>query len=339
MTDTRDRLRARPPRLGQPRPPDRRGRGAAGRRRRRPRDRAGRRVDGHARGVRPARRRRGVRRARREARRRATSNGEIARAVVGHRRRRPGRARPTADRAGRHAEQVAARRQRDAGGVDGGRARRRRGAPASRCIAISAARTRRCCRCRRSRSSAAARMPDGASTSRTSWSSARRATSFAPGARLDGRGLPRRRRADEGARHAAGVADEGGWWPAFATNEQALADAGARRSSAPASRPASRSPSRSTSPRRSSAAAAATRSAWRTRARQRRPDRAADRLDRRYPIVSIEDPLAEDDAVGLRALHPRGRRPRAGRRRRFPGLATPRACARLRRAARPTRCC
>ena len=27
---------------------------------------------------------------------------------------------------------------------------------------------------------------------------------------------------------------------------------------------------------------------------------------RRYPIVSIEDPLAEDDDVGLRRVHPRG---------------------------------
>ena len=58
MTDTSDRLRARPPRLGQPRPPDGGGRGPAGGRRRRPRHRAGRRVHRHRRGARPARRRR-----------------------------------------------------------------------------------------------------------------------------------------------------------------------------------------------------------------------------------------------------------------------------------------
>ena len=64
------------------------------------------------------------------------------------------------------------RRQRDAGGVDGGGARGRPRRSACRCTSSSAAPRRRCCRCRRSRSSAAARMPGGASTSRTSWSSA-----------------------------------------------------------------------------------------------------------------------------------------------------------------------
>jgi enolase len=36
------------------------------------------------------------------------------------------------------------------------------------------------------------------------------------------RGLPPRRPADAGARPLRGVADEGGWWPDFATNEEAL---------------------------------------------------------------------------------------------------------------------
>ena len=63
----------------------------------------------------------------------------------------------------------------------------------------------------------------------------------------------------------AGVADEGGWWPAFATNEQAIETLVARDRDAPASRPAARSPSRSTSPPRSSAAAANTSWRWRTR--------------------------------------------------------------------------
>ena len=78
------------------------------------------------------------------------------------------------------------------------------------------------CRCRRSRSSAAAPTPGGGSTSRISWWSAR-----AP------RALPRRWTgpprsiAPPGALMAEagklkGVADEGGFWPDFATNEEAL---------------------------------------------------------------------------------------------------------------------
>ena len=119
------------------------------------------------------------------------------------RRRRPGRARPPPDRTRRHAEQVAARRQRDAGGVDGRRACRRRGAPASRCIATSAAPT-----------PTLLPLPQiqifggGAHAGRRVdiqdfMVVCPGATSFAPGAGLDRRGLPRRRRADAGARHAA----------------------------------------------------------------------------------------------------------------------------------------
>ena len=62
----------------------------------------------------------------------------------------------------------------------------------------------------------------------------------------------------------AGVADEGGWWPAFATNEQAL-DTLVRAIERAGFQPGSRSPSRSTSPPRSSAAAAGTSWRWRTR--------------------------------------------------------------------------
>ena len=106
-------------------------------------------------------------------------NGEIAARGRRHGRRRPGRARSPADRAGRHAQQVAARRQRAARGVDGGRARRRRGRRRAAVSLSRRAATPARCRCRRSRSSAAARMPAGASTSRTSWSSAPPPTSFA----------------------------------------------------------------------------------------------------------------------------------------------------------------
>ena len=54
-------------------------------------------------------------------------NGEIAEAIAGARRRRPGRAGRQADRARRHAEQVAPGRQRDPRRVAGRRARGRRG--------------------------------------------------------------------------------------------------------------------------------------------------------------------------------------------------------------------
>ena len=97
-----------------------------------------------------------------------------------------------------------------------------------------------------------------------------------------------------------GVADEGGFWPAFDVQR-----GGARRcwcapSSAPASRPATRSRSRSTSPPPSSAAAAAT--GWRSTAASSTRDGMIELLLgwlARYPIVSIEDPLAEDDRDGL----------------------------------------
>ena len=55
-----------------------------------------------------------------------------------------------------------------------------------------------------------------------------------------------------------GVADEGGFWPDFATNEEALEMLVRAIERAGLSCPASRSRSRSTSPPRSSAAAAAT---------------------------------------------------------------------------------
>ena len=58
-----------------------------------------------------------------------------------------------------------------------------------------------------------------------------------------------------------GVADEGGWWPVFNTNEQALEALVAAIERA-ATFPASRWRSRSTSPPAISAAAVATRSAW-----------------------------------------------------------------------------
>ena len=104
------------------------------------------------------------------------------------------------------------------GGAQGGGRERRRAAlapPRERTAGDA-------CRSRRSRFSAAARMRPGGSTCRTSWSRARSAGSFAEaldrtaevyraaGAILKARGK------------LQGVADEGGHWPAFESNEEAL---------------------------------------------------------------------------------------------------------------------
>ena len=84
-------------------------------------------------------------------------------------------------------------------------------------------RRRRCCRCRRSRSSAAARTPAGRVDIQDFMVVCPGARELRPGAGVDRRGLPRRRRADgRSAARCKGVADEGGWWPDFATNEEAL---------------------------------------------------------------------------------------------------------------------
>ena len=135
---------------------------------------------------------------------------------------------------------------------------------ASRCIAISAAPTPPRCRCRRSRSSAAARMPAGASTSRTSWSICPAAATFAQALDWTAEVYRAAGALMEEAGKRAGVADEGGWWPAFATNEQAL-DTLVRAIERAGFTPgrAGRA-SRSTSPPPNSAAAAATSWGWRT---------------------------------------------------------------------------
>ena len=68
--------------------------------------------------------------------------------------------------------------------------------------------------------------------------------------------------ANKGAR--AGVADEGGWWPAFESNEEGLAELVRRDRATPASSPARTSRLRSTWPPRSSTVVGATASRWRT---------------------------------------------------------------------------
>ena len=205
------------------RPADGRGRGAAWPAARRPGDRAGRCLDRQRRGASTcatAARRFGGYDVTRRGRGR---HGEIAPALAGLDAADQAAVDGAPDRARRHAGQGAARRQRHAS-----RSRwpwrmrppRRAGLPLWRHL-----------RRREAAHAAAARDPDlrrrrpcrrGGSTSRTSWSSARGAASFAAGARLDGRGLPRRRPAPGRARPLSGVADEGGYWPAFDTNEEAL---------------------------------------------------------------------------------------------------------------------
>ena len=187
--------------------------------------------------------------------------GEIAAALAGHGRRRPGRAGPAPDRARRHAGQDPARRQCHAGGVAGrgpcGRARRR-GMPLYRYLG-----------------------GDGATTLPL------------PQIQIFGGGAHAGRRVDvqdfmvvcPGATHFAqalewtaevyraagqlmqrrgplhGVADEGGWWPDFDSNEQALQTLVQAIETA-GYVPARRWPSRSTSRPPSSAVAAATGWRW-----------------------------------------------------------------------------
>ena len=103
----------------------------------------------------------------------ANINGEIAAALIGHGRRRSGGARPRLIELDGTAAKTRLGGERDHRGLDGRRPRRRRRGRECRCTAIWAARTPACCRCRRSRSSAAARMPGGGWTSRISWWSAR----------------------------------------------------------------------------------------------------------------------------------------------------------------------
>ena len=125
-----------------------------------------------------------------------------------------------------------------------------------------------------------------------------------------------------------GVADEGGYWPDFATNEEALDDAGRGRSSARASRPASEVAI--------ALDVAASEFGADGRYRLALDGRELDTDGmielllgwlERYPIVSIEDPLAEDDPDGLRRVHARGRRHAARSSATTSSSPTPPGCA------------
>ncbi len=100
----------------------------------------------------------------------------------------------------------------------------------------------------------------------------------------------------------AGVADEGGWWPAFGSNEQAL-DFLLR-----AIERAGYTPGQDVAISLDIAATDFGRGGQYTLARDGRSidsDGLAEMLLgwlARYPVVAIEDPLAEDDAEGLRSF-------------------------------------
>ena len=227
--------------------------------------RARRRLDRLRRGARPARRRRRASAAWTSPARVANVNGEIAPALPDMDAADQAAVDARADRARRHAGQAPARRQRHGRGVDGRRPCRRRGARRAALAAISPASGASRCPCRRSRSSAAARMPAArvdmqdfmvVCPARGSFAEALDWTAEvyrAAGARL----------AKRGTLH--GVADEGGYWPDFESNEEALAELVRRDRATPASSPASDVGDRARHRRhRSSTAAAAT--AWRSRA-------------------------------------------------------------------------
>ena len=105
--------------------------------------------------------------------------------------------------------------------------------------------------------------------------------------------------------HLQGVADEGGWWPAFVEQRGGARDAGARDRARRLRARRGRRRSRSTSPRRSSATTAAIASA--SNSANSTAMALAEMLlgwVARYPIVSIEDPFAEDDDDGMVAHSP-----------------------------------
>ena len=153
-------------------------------------------------------------------------NGEIARALRRRSTPRPGGAGPAPDRARRHAAQVAARRQRDAGRVDGRGPCRGSGARRAAVRYLGGAE--------------ATLLPlpqiqifgGGAHAGRRV--DVQDFLVICPGARelragagLDRRGLPRAGALMEERGTLQGVADEGGWWPDFADQRAGAGHAGA----------------------------------------------------------------------------------------------------------------
>ena len=215
------RHRNRQARVGFTRQAHGRSGGCAEERRAWPEHCAGRRIDGRQRGRRSPRWRQRVRRARRRScgppcRRR---HCECARGM-------PVMDQEAIDRrlveAGRHSKQGAAGRKCDGRRVDGRAARRSGGARHAAVAPSRGWRASRCCRCRWCRSSAEARTRDAGSIFRISSSSRsahRRSTRrWSIAVRIyEAAG---RIMAERGG--LRGVADEGGWWPEFSSNSDAL---------------------------------------------------------------------------------------------------------------------
>ena len=211
----------------------------------------------------------------------------------------PARHRCGADRARRHAQQVAPRRQRDRRDLDGGASCRRgraaqplwRYLPGDAPVRIPLPEIQIL---------AAARMRGGASTFRIFWSSARPAATFWRGARAHGGSLSRRRRVARARGSALGRRRRRRLVARFRANEDALdflcgdrADAGFT----PGEEVSHGARCRRVRIRRRRAL-----SARAGEARTRLATALASLLLRwveRYPLVSIEDPFAEDDIEGF----------------------------------------
>ena len=165
------------------------------------------------------------------------------------------------------------------------------------------------------------------------------ATSFAAGARVDGRGLPPRRPADAGARAAARRRRRGRLVARLRDQRAGARDAGAgdrarRLRARRAGRDRARHRRLRVRPRRPLHARPRI-----ARARFRRHDRAAAALDRQVPDRLDRGPAGRGRPAGLRPLHPgRGRAP-ADRRRRLPGVRRGAGARGRGASARPTRCC
>ena len=238
---------------------------------------------------------------------------------------RPGRHRRAAHRPRRHAEQGRARRERDPRRLAGLRPRGRGRATTCRSTATSAASARGPCPSRCSTSSTAASTPRTRPTSRSSWSCRSASPTYSEALRAGAevfarapRDPPRRGPRDRPGRR--------GRLRAVArrpTRPRSRSSCGP--SSAPATGRARTSRSRSTRPRPSWSRRAAARDGAPTRYRLAKEGRTletgelidlwADWVDR-YPIVSLEDGLAEDDWAGWQAADRAARRPGPARRRR-----------------------
>ena len=269
------------------------------------------RLDRRPRGGRAARRRQGaLRRQGRPDGRRPTSSRSSAPALLGEDASRPGAHRRPAARPRRHAEQGQARRQRAARRLARVRAR---GGRDVRPAAVPLPRRRR----RAHAAGADAQHPQRRQarrwtrpTSRSSWSCPSASTRFSEALRAGAEVFHALRAELHDRGLATGQGDEGGFAPVAAVQRRPPSRPCCGPSSAPATGPASRSPSRSTRRRPSWSVGGA--------GRRRRADlpagqggpqpQDAEMVDlwadwaARYPIVSIEDGLAEDDWQGWQLL-------------------------------------